>query len=232
MAELTTRYGEESKLVKDTRGLEEFVRKGFTRQALDIVCEVSASEHLGLVRRAVEGNFVDYSPLDLKYLQKHGEWKDIPLVIAITKKTESGASLVGSGYREKYRLAAKVMYAIGKERLRQLLEHEMPKQLLTQLILELSDKSFRLLSNQQLKKLLLDTDDSVRKACALKAVRSLAKKRLTQVLIDYLESEDKRFYNVIHWLDLGVSVSHEIAKRAANKVISKEWSTDSSTALT
>jgi Domain of unknown function (DUF4062) len=228
LADFAARFGEENQVVKDTKGLEEFVRKGFTRKALDIVCEASTPEHLGLVRKALASDFVDYSSLDLEYLKKHGEWQDIPLVIAVSGKLESGMSLAGSDYRAKHILAAKAICAIGKERLAELLEKEMPKQLLAQLIIEVSDRSFRSLSNQQLKRLLLDTDDSVRKGCALKAVHTLAKKRLKQILDDYLESEDQRYYNVVHWLDLGNSVPSNVAKRAANKVIAKEWPNDSS----
>ncbi len=223
VAGLTTRYGNENQLVKDTWALEDFVRKGFTRQALDIVCKIGGAEHLGLVRKTLEGDFVGYSQLDVEYLQKHGEWQDIPLIIAATGRSEHGGSILSTDYATKYRSAAKAMYAVGKGRLPELLEHEMPKPLLSRLIIEISDKSFRTLSNDRLKDLLLDTDDTVRKACAIKAIRTLSRKRLTQILEDYIESEDQRYYNVTHWLDLGVSVPRDMAQKAAAKVIYREW---------
>src|ERR1700733_14540604 len=107
------------------------------------------------------------------------------------------------------------MYAIGKDRLTELLEQEMPTSLLARLIVEISDKSFRTLGNAQLNRLFLNTDDSVRKACALKAVRTLSKTRIAQLLTEYVGSDGHRYYNVVHWLDLGVSLPKDIAKKAA-----------------
>lgn len=223
LGEMASRYGEDNQLIKDVRRLETSVRKGFTRQALDLVCKIGGAEHLTLVRKALEGDFIEYSRLDVEYLQKHGEWQDIPLIIGAIGRPESGVSIIGAEYAEKFRTAARAVYAIGKERLPELLALEMPKLLLARLIVELSDKSFRSLTNGQLKQILLDTDDSVRKACALKAVRTLSKKRLMQLLDGYVNSEDQRYYNVIHWLDLGVSLPRDIAQKAAAKVIAKEW---------
>jgi Domain of unknown function (DUF4062) len=223
VAEMVARYGEDNQLVKDTKGLGNFVRKGFTRQALDIVCKIGGAEHLTLVRKALESGFVDYSRHDVEFLQKHGEWQDIPLIIAASARTEASVSLLGVDYNAKYRSAAKAMYAIGKHRLTELLEKDMSKSLLARLIIEISDKSFGTLTNVQLNRLLFDADDSVRKACALKAVRTLSKTRLAQLLNEYVGSDGHRYYNVVHWLDLGVSVPKDRAKKAAAKVIAKDW---------
>ncbi|KIZ45663.1 MULTISPECIES: DUF4062 domain-containing protein [Rhodopseudomonas] len=223
VAEMASRYGEDNQLVKDTQGLGDFLRKGFTRQALDIVCKAGGAEHLKLVRNALESNFVDYSRHDVEYLQKHGEWQDIPLIIAAAGRSEAGTSLLGADHGAKYRSAAKAMYAIGKKRLAELLEQQMPKSLLARLIIEISESSYRNLTDAQLKKLFLDEDDSVRKACALKAVRTFSKTRLAQLLKEYVGSDGHRYYNVVHWLDLGVSVPKDGAKLAATKAITKDW---------
>jgi hypothetical protein len=223
VAEVVARFGEDIQLVKDTKGLESFVRKGFTRQALDIVCKTGGAKHLRLVRKTLESDFVDYSRHDVEFLQKHGEWQDIPLIIAASGRREAGISLLGADYHAKYRSAAKAMYAIGKDRLTELLEQEMPKSLLARLIIEISDKSFRTLTNAQLNRLLFDADDSVRKACALKAVRTLSRTRLAQLLNEYVGSDGHRYYDVVHWLDLGVSVPKDRVKKAAAKVIAKDW---------
>lgn len=223
VAEMASRYGEDNQLVKDTKGLGEFLRKGFTRQALDIVCKAGGAEHLKLVRRALKTEFVDYSHCDVEYLQKHGEWQDIPLIIAAAGRTEAGISLFSADHGAKYRSAARAMYAIGKKRVAELLEQHMPKSLLARLIVEIPDSAFRTLTNAQLKELLFDADDSVRKACALKAVRTFSKTRLGQLLNEYVGSDGHRYYNVVHWLDLGVSLPKDRAKLAAAKAITKDW---------
>lgn len=227
LADMTARYGEENQLVKETKELEEFVRKRFTREALDIICSVGTAEHLGLVRRTIKSDFVDYSPLDVDFLKKHGEWHDVPLIIAATEKSRDGGYFLSPDHQVGYRAAAKALCAIGKDRLAQLLEREMPKQLLAHLIVEATDRSYRRLSNQKMIKLLFDNDDAVRKACALKAARAFTKKRLTQILADYMQSADQWYYNVIHWLDLGISAPNDIARRAATKTAAKQWPNNS-----
>ncbi|NEV79111.1 DUF4062 domain-containing protein [Rhodopseudomonas sp. BR0C11] len=223
VAEMASRYGEDNQLVKDTKGLGDLLRKGFTRRALDIVCKAGVAEHLKLVRKTLESDFVDYSRHDVEYLQRHGEWQDIPLIIAAVKRSEVGISMISTDYSAEYRLAAKAMYAIGKRRLAELLEKQMPKRLLARLIIEISDSSFRTLTNAQINRLFLDEDDSVRRACALKAVRAFSKKRLAQLLKEYIGGDGQRYYNVVHWLDLGVSMPKDRAKTGAAKAITKEW---------
>jgi hypothetical protein len=57
--------------------------------------------------------------------------------------------------------------------------------------------------------------DGVRKSAALLAVRSLPAKRIKTILREYVGSENYRYYNVIHWLDLGASMRRDDARRVA-----------------
>jgi hypothetical protein len=95
----------------------------------------------------------------------------------------------------------------------------MPHQLLSHLIVHSTDKEFRDLTNEEIKLLFEKAHDGVRKAAALKCIRSFSKGRLTALMAEYL-SEETRFYNVVHWLDLGISTSRRAALRAATKAIS------------
>lgn len=45
-----------------------------------------------------------------------------------------------------------------------------------------------------------------------------------EILQDYIAGEKHRYYNVVHWLDLGVSAPKEIALRSTGKVLAREWS--------
>jgi len=220
---MAARYGEENQLVRDIKELEDHVTKGFTRKALDLICEKGGAGDLGLVRKMLKDDFVGYSKLDIEYLRKHGEWQDIPLIIASLGRVEYGASLLSYAYEAKYRTAARAIYAIGKRRLTELLNLVMPSPLLARLIVESSDKAYRDLSDGEVRRLLQFNDEAVRKATALKAVRTFSKHRLRQVLNDYILREEQRYYNVIHWLDLGVSAPKNLAQRAAAKTISQVW---------
>jgi hypothetical protein len=220
------RFGSDTQTVKDIRNLEVHLRKGFTRRGLDIICRSAEVEHLGLVRSALASDFIGYSRLDVEYLRKHGEWQDIPLLIAAEQRIETSASFLSSASTEKLQTIARSIYAIGKDRLGELLELEMPKHLLTRVLLAISDRGFKSITQDRTKRLLFDSDDSVRKVTALKAIRSFPKKRVIQLLQEYVDSDEQHFYNVVHWLDLGVSAPKDLAQKAAAKVLAKEWPDD------
>jgi hypothetical protein len=223
---IASRIGSDSQTAKDIRKLEEHLRKGFTRRGLDIICRASEVEHLGLVRSALASDSVGYSRLDVEYLRKHGEWQDIPLLIAAEQRIELGVSWLSSGSTEKLQTIARAIYSIGKNRLDELLELEMPKHLLTRVLLQISDKGFKSIARDKIGRLLLDADDTVRKVTAIKVVRSFPRKRVIQFLQGYVDSGEQHFYNVVHWLDLGASAPKDIAQKAVATVIAKEWPAD------
>jgi hypothetical protein len=223
LAEMTARYGEESQLVKDTKGLEDYVRGGFVRDALDIVLRKSDAKGLPFVRKHLADSSLAYSDHDLEYLGRYGEWQDVPLIVSLVGRYARGASLLFGGDGKKHRLAARVLHRIGKGRTGELLGIEMPAELLALVICGLSDKEFKTLSDEQIGGLLLSEFDRVRKITALKCVRSFPKKRLIKTLQDYIAGEKHRYYNVVHWLDLGGSATKEIAVRSAAKVLAREW---------
>jgi hypothetical protein len=118
------------------------------------------------------------------------------------------------------------IYSIGKNRMDELLELEMPKHLLTRVLLQISDKGFKSIAQDKIGRLLLNADETVRKVTAIKVVRSFPKKRVIQFLQEYVDSGEQHFYNVVHWLDLGASVPKDIAQKAVATVIAKEWPAD------
>jgi hypothetical protein len=114
---------------------------------------------------------------------------------------------------------------MGRTRLSELLVVPSPGRLLAHLVAEASDKVFRALSDASLTILLGSHDASVRKAAALKCVRALPKGRVTKILADYVSPGQDRYYNVVHWLDLGASAPRDRALLAAEKILTKEWGT-------
>jgi len=112
---------------------------------------------------------------------------------------------------------------MGRQRLAELLAIPAPAQLTAQLIVVASDTMFRGLTNETIITLFLSEFATVRKSTALKCVRALSKTRITKLLEAYISGDGQRYYNVIHWLDLGVSAPKDIGKAAAEKAIRKEW---------
>ena len=176
------------------------------------------------MRKHLADSALAYSEHDIEYLGRYGEWQDIPLIVSLVGRYARGVSLLSIGDGKKTRLAARALHRIGKGRTGELLGIKMPSELLARVIHGLSDKEFKALSDEQIGVLLSSEFDRVRKITALKCVRSFPKKRLIKTLQDYVAGEKQRYYNVVHWLDLGVSAPKEIALRSAAKVLAREWS--------
>lgn len=212
-------------LVEKTLALEQHLRKQLTRKGLDVICQKGDPQDLGRVRKAIKSMFVDYSDLEIRYLRRFGEWEDIPLIIESLNRPEAGrsGSLLSIPDGTKYITAAKSIYELGRSRLHEVLYMQAPAQLLSNLIVEASDKVFCSLSDVSITLLLRSEEEIVRKNTALKCIRSLPKKRVAKLLADYVTGDDTRYYNVIHWLDFGVSAPRDRAMSAADKILKKEW---------
>ena len=213
-------------LIERTRSLENFTRKQLTRQGLDIICRKAELGDLGRVRSALKSGFVDYSAADVEYLRRFGEWEDIPLIIEAVERPEAGPNrgIIASVLDDsKYRSAARAIYTLGRTRLPEVLAMPAPSHLLAHLIAESSDKAFRSLSDASIMRLLRLEAEQVRKAAAVKCVRALSKRRVAKLLASYVSGDQFRYYNVVHWLDFGVSTPRDRALPAAEKVLNKEW---------
>lgn len=216
----------DSDILQKTRSLEDYIRKDLTRKGLDIICQKGEPQDLGRVREALKSGFVDHSTADVEYLRRFGEWEDIPLIIDSVKRPEALGSqfLLSALDDSKYQTAARAIYALGRTRLHEILAMLAPSQLLTHVIAETSDKTFRGLSDVSIAFLLRSKDDAVRRSTALMCVRSLPKKRVARLLGEYTSGDEYQYYNVIHWLDFGVSTPRDRALQAVKKVLNKEWS--------
>lgn len=95
----------------------------------------------------------------------------------------------------------------------------MPARLLASLLDEASKKVFRALSDASIDALLRSDELDVRKATALKCICTLPRTRIIKILNDYISREERHYYNVIHWLDLGVSAPKDRAIAAAKKAV-------------
>jgi hypothetical protein len=92
-------------------------------------------------------------------------------------------------------------------------------------IVEAAEKAFRTLDDTAIYGLLYSKNDQVRKAASLKCIRALPKSRLQGLLAGYLATDGARYYNVIHWLDLGLSIPVDRAHQAADRLITRTWRT-------
>jgi hypothetical protein len=205
-------------LLKKTRDLEEYLRKELTRRGLNVLCAAQKPEDLQRIRANLRDGYAGASILDAKYLGRHGEWTDI-LLLANAKGTHLGSTLLTISPDEVFQLeVARAITSIGKKHLvSDLLSLEMPAAILKKTILQCAESRFARISRNVLFALFNHKSDEVRKAAAVLAVRTLPAKRIKMILREYVVGNNYRYYNVIHWLDLGASMRRDDARKVACK---------------
>jgi hypothetical protein len=211
-----------TEVIDKARSLEDGVRKQLTRNGLDILCSKADPSDLDLVRKTLRSGFIDYSSSDIEYLRKFGSWEDIPLIIESLKRPKASGSftvLATASDSEKYAAAARAIYSLGRIRLTDLLQLQLPNELLNKLILEVADSAFKKLSLPLIMPFLRSEDELVRKSTALKCIRAFSKEQIESILSKYLSEHQVPYYNVIHWLDFGASSPREITLKASAKIL-------------
>ena len=203
-------------LVKRARDHEESSRKKTTRQGLDILCR--AGEHVDLqrVRGNLQNGYAGPSTADAAFLQTHGEWNDIPL-LANAEGWRLGESLIAMADDDEVRrCVAKAILAMSdRYPFARLVGLELPAGILKETILLCTESVFSGISDHALLRLFDDEEEGVRKAAAIGAVRTLSAERIKSILHKYIGSDKEQYYNVVHWLDLGVSMSRDEARKVA-----------------
>ena len=124
--------------------------------------------------------------------------------------------------KPKIELQLAAIYELGRGRLPELLAMPGLEKLLSQCILEIPDNAFGKLSDESINLLLRSENDSVRKSAALKCIKSFSKGRIAKLLKNYVSDGHYRYYNVIHWLDFGVSTPKDRASLAVKKALNKD----------
>jgi len=211
-------------ILEKIQSFEKHLCKEFTRKGLDIICSKFDQSDLNRVRFALKSGFVEFSTEYVKYLAKFGEWDDISLIIDSVKQPGNGYhnSVLTTSDEHKYKTAAHAIYTLGKSRMHDILAMSMPSKLLSQLIIEITDKAFLNLSDTLINQVLGSEEEGVRKVASLKCVKVLPKRRIERLLNEYAVSGESYYYNVVHWLDFGVSTPRDRSKLAVKKVLNND----------
>jgi hypothetical protein len=216
-------FGESSSiqdLVKRTKDLEPFLRRKLTRQGLDLLCAAQRTEDLQRVRANLRDGYTEASKLDAEYLRKHGEWIDVPILANASGASLGSAILAVSGDEGFQVEVARAITSIGRKRpVSDIFSLEMPAAILKKTIELCPESRFAKISGDALLTLFNHESEGVRKVAAAMAVRTLPAKRIRSFLREYVGSDKYRYYNVIHWLDLGASMSRDNAIRVARAAV-------------
>ena len=208
-----------TELIQSIRGSEDYIRKRLTRKGLDILCRKRNQEDVQRIRENLESGYAGTSITDAKYLEKHGKWADILLL------ANADEPIMITSDERFQDAVAKVANSIGRRHsISKLLSLQMPAVVLKKTIELCAESRFSKITHDALFGLLGHESEDVRKAASIKAVRSLSAKRIRSTLHEYVTRNDGyRYYNVIHWLDLGASMSRDDARKVARAATESQW---------
>lgn len=230
LARMESEFSDYGDLIKKTRNLENFLRQQHTRAALNVICRRGDAKDLILVRQVLATGFVGASPEDIRYLGRYGEWIDIALILNLVRQPmnlqdvwERTFSSALTSSNAGYCLTAHIICVLGRGRLHELLEMPIPDNLLIQIILEIPATTFPTLEDEQLIRLFSAEHADVRKAAALRCVATLPQGRQEELLRAYMKKEEFRYYNVIFWLDFGISLPRRRIIPATRRIIERTW---------
>ncbi len=201
--------------IKQVRSLGSWLRKSMTRKALDFLCQASDSQDITRIRKNLIDGYCGISELDAQYLANHGKWSDISL-LANTKRDPIASSSFVSEEKPSQDHIVKSIYKLAKNHsISDLLSIEMHDDILREVINACPASRYKTISQKVLVTLLDHKSEQVRKSAVTKAVIAFTAKRLKKTLGDYSMSEKIRYYNVIHWLDLGAEMTRVEARQVA-----------------
>lgn len=201
------------------RNLEDFHRKRLTRQGLDILCRAGKREDLQRIRGNLQSGYAGASKADAEYLGNYGEWTDILLLSNVEMTMLSGSLAPIADYEDFQGEVAKA--ALSRSRghpVSALFSLELPTVILKKIIELCPESRFSNISGDTLVGLLNHESPDVRKAASIKAVLAFPVERIKSILRGYISGE-YRYYNVIHWLDLGASMSRDEALKVARAAV-------------
>jgi Domain of unknown function (DUF4062) len=195
-----------------------FYQQKLCSGALALLCGLKNKSDLGLVRATLDAIEIELSPELLAYLGKFGDWSDVVRIERLALPSSDRRTLLGFTYNAFADEKAAAILELGKGRIADLLNAELSAPIRKSLTKLFPQSVFRNLSNDAIIAELDRKDDDYRIIFSLRCVESLPKERIETILDLYIERDIQRYYNCIHWLDLGASLS----KKQANAIVRRE----------
>lgn len=205
--------------IAKTKDLEDFIRKNLTRKGLDILCEKGGSKDIDRVRKGMRSGQLKSSSQEISYIGRFGCWEDISFILKAKEPYDSRTTFFSNSSKEWDLEKARAIYSITKKRFEELLKEDIDYPVLVELLRMASSKDFSKVSKDVLFGLFNNKNDKVRKISVLKSVVFFPKMKLSEWLNEFLLSNGYRYYNLIFWLDFGVSLPNVITKHAVKMLI-------------
>lgn len=196
----------------------DFYQKKLCSKALAVLCGLKVKTDIALIRATLDAIEIELSPELLAYLAKFGDWSDVVRIERLASPSSSKRGLLDFSYNIFADERAAAIFELGKSRVADLLNAELSAPTRKSLINIFPKSVFVNMSNDAIISELDRKDDEYRAIFSLRCVESLSKDRVETILDQYIERDTQRYYNSIHWLDLGASLS----KKKANAIVRRE----------
>lgn len=194
------------------------IRKERTRLALDVICEFGDKTDIHRVRKWIDSESGPVNDAQIDYLKRHGEWEDIQRLLKLPSRAERPRGLLAIGDIKKDVSVASAIYAIGHQRLNDMIQEIESDTILSYIILTCSIDDIKSLSMKNVLFLLSRESETTRNAICLKLLRTFGRARISLIQRSYTE-KNQQFYSVIHWLDLGLSMPRIIVRKVVDGTI-------------
>ncbi|KQO74942.1 hypothetical protein ASF29_13605 [Rhizobium sp. Leaf262] len=199
--------------------VEHMVQMRILNIALNALCNIADAADIRLVRRVLRANDVEATSSVLSYLSQCGNWSDVELIKELGQNSRK-SSLLSFSTISIPQERAEAILALGRNRIADIFALDVDNVVKVWIAKLLPKKVVEQLSDEVIIKELQQPHGDYRVMFALKCLASLKKSRFDNILTGYLDGE-RRFYNAIHWLDLGVSYpSSEVKKIATRQMAS------------
>lgn len=215
--------GFRKKFASDKRALELLdnvtpsYQTALCNSAVKALCGLRKSDDLNLVRSCLDSMDIGADADIIKFFERFGEWQDIHRLLELGEKKNSGFNALAIPSLSFAKERAAALLSLGKNRIVDLLVLELDARVRVHLLKQIPNSTFASLSNEVVLRELAHGNTECRVIVALRCVQVLPRSRVEGLLESYIGHADYRYYNSIHWLDLGASLPKKLSKDLASK---------------
>ncbi|MEC3909439.1 hypothetical protein U5A82_02805 [Sphingobium sp. CR2-8] len=191
--------------------------RDLVREGLEVVVGQRDKADLGLVRDLLDQYNISPTIPVIAYLKALGSKDDIDRLARTSRFSWYG--IVQEDLEGEFAAAANAILKLAED-FGDLLGRPLPEEMRAKLIQLVPAAEFARLSDQDILSNLVTDDHLVRRATAMKISYSLSRGRIRKLLLAYKADEKGIYYQVTHWLDLGLSYSRSTARHVVHAKLS------------
>lgn len=189
----------------------ELKQRELTRLGVEVIANEKDHGDLELIRMCLEMPGIVPMGSVINYLKNFGGERDVNTLAKASRFSvwnEAGRRSVLS-----FDLAALAILKLSTDIFATTLDRNIPTNMRVRLIQLSTAAEFSKVPDDIVISLLLDDDSSLRSAAVRKIPVSMSRRRIRKLLSTYTSKPEGKYYEVIHWLDLGIAYDRVTARK-------------------